>query len=340
VTAFAFDHVLKQTYLYKKTKKKHSGPPALSSATDAAKKSAGTPSNLDIEESHLMTSDCGTSTIDESRSMISDYATSTPDEIGSIINEYATLARDEGHSMTGDYATSTIDESHAMTCDYATSTIDQEGDAPVQRAYTLVPTLADKDSPLNWRPLLLRPQLLWTNVIVCLMLAGSIIGVLSGIGSDRVFLLTSANADVFSTYAPTTIAAINVAVFQSTITEMSRMLPFMRMADQNGKITSGDTAARSVGGAYFPFPFAHTSDNFTMKIPIRILLVMLGWLASAKSVLLKSQQTPTGFSLTVQNKPAFFLITAYACMAMFYFTLYCVFQEQGHRPTVGSCKLP
>jgi len=239
-------------------------------------------------------------------------------------NDRVTTVRDSSAHQNGD---TPRDE---VPTDSAATTVRQDRHH-CQLDFTLVPSIFKnaQDEPLNWRPLLLRPNFLWTNTIICSAIAGSVAALLYGIGSERKVLLTSANAYFFSTYAPTAIAAVSVTILRSTLFELARVLPFMRMADQDERITDGASSVRSVGGAYFPFPFIHHSDDRILKISMQILLFLFANLTAAKAVLLESQPTSQGqWTLTVHVEPAYALVAAYALMSLFYFIILCHFWKR------------
>lgn len=191
-----------------------------------------------------------------------------------------------------------------------------------QTFFTIVPVDPPADAPsLNWLPVSLKPVFLWTNALICCVIVGCICAIMFGVGSDRKALLTSANAHILSTYAPTLIATVNLLLFRSTFFESFRMLPYFRMADRNGRISDGVPAQKCVAGSYFPWPFASFEDRW-LKILANIMLIAVNILTAFKSVFLGSQQVTDGWILTVHHLPAYYLIAAYGTMSIFYVIVY------------------
>lgn len=192
-----------------------------------------------------------------------------------------------------------------------------------QRSFKLVPIHPPIGAPpLDFRPFCLRASILWLNSFTCLALGGCIFAALYGFGSDRQARLTSENAHILSTYGPTLIATITLVCFRATFSEYFRMLPFYRMADQKGQISQGASAAKSVGGSYFPWIFVSHSDDPWRKVIAQILLFAVSLLTTFKSVFLGSQETEGGWILTVHPRPAYFLVGAYLAMALFYIIIW------------------
>lgn len=218
--------------------------------------------------------------------------------------------------------TSSRDTSNDRSCQSSSANL-------TQTSVRLVPILPPPGAPpLNFRPICLRPVILWVNAAACLILAGLIFAVFYGVGNDHQAILTSENAHILTTYCPALIATINLMCFRVTFFEYFRILPYTRMADQKGQITVGASAAKSLGGSYFPWLFASYSDDPWLKGISQFVLFAVGFLTTFKSVFLGSQETKDGWILTVHARPSYYLVGAYSTMAVFYITLWLITKDR------------
>ncbi|TKX18994.1 hypothetical protein C1H76_8883 [Elsinoe australis] len=185
----------------------------------------------------------------------------------------------------------------------------------------LVPVLLDDSDLLTWRPLQMRTWFPLINAAACIAIIGGIFSLLVGVGGDRTTMLTSQTAQILTRYTPTFIGTVTYLIFRSTVSDIFRILPFIRMADQRGRITQGASPQRSIGGSYFPFPFVEYRDSPLVKCTIQILLLITSFLTANKAMLLGSQKMPgetASWKISVHRSSAFYLIAAYCCMAIFY----------------------
>lgn len=189
--------------------------------------------------------------------------------------------------------------------------------------FELIPRAPSENAAsLDWRPISLRGWFLWTNAVISSGLAAGIYAILYGVGDDRQTSFTNENAHLLSVYVPTLLATISWQLFRSVFFEAFRMLPYSRMADQQGKITCGEYARRSVGGSFFPYPFAsYTDDSLTKRSAIGILVIG-SFLVGSKAVFIGSQRTSDGWVLTIHPSAAYYLMAAYTLMAVFYVFIY------------------
>lgn len=58
---------------------------------------------------------------------------------------------------------------------------------------------------------------------------------------------------MISRYFPSIVGTVTVLFFRKTVREALRMVPFVAMADQNGKVNSGAEPWKGVGCAWFPW---------------------------------------------------------------------------------------
>lgn len=187
------------------------------------------------------------------------------------------------------------------------------------QSYSLIPTLPPDGVPvLNWRSFTLKTRFLLCNALLCFAITGAIFAILYGTGNDRQAVLTNENAHIISSYTPTLIATINWLTYRSVLFELLRMLPYYRMADQKGRITTGATARQSVAGFYHPFPLLALGDDRRVKVTLQIVVLVGLFLTSFKSVLLGSQRTADGWMITIHPIPAYYLMVVYTLMGSSY----------------------
>lgn len=184
---------------------------------------------------------------------------------------------------------------------------------------TFVPIGRPKGMPqLSWRPLGLQTKFILVNATVCFATAGGVFWLLFGMGSDRQAVLTSDNAHILSSYVPTALGTVIWLIFRSTVTDVLRMLAYIRMADQKGVISSGARPRLCVAATLFPFPLVKWRDQAALKAVVQVILLFAALLTSVKTVLLGSQRVPQGWILTIHEMPAYYLIAAYIITGSFY----------------------
>lgn len=186
----------------------------------------------------------------------------------------------------------------------------------------LVPVTSSDSDLLTWRPLQMRTWFLLINAAACIAIIAGIFSLLIGVGGDRTATLTSQTAQILTKYTPTFIGTVTYLIFRSTVSDIFWILPFIRMADQRSRITQGANPQRSIGGSYFPLPFAEYRDSPLVKCAVQILLVITSLLTANKAMLLGSLKIPgkvsDSWKISVHRSSAFYLIGAYTCMAIFY----------------------
>ncbi|KAK4906052.1 hypothetical protein LTR66_017752 [Elasticomyces elasticus] len=225
------------------------------------------------------------------------------------------------------------DNRDTLTNEYARTAPEYESESTsiprssttISRAPKLEPILPpDGSAPLDWRPLTLTTGMFCFNAAYCAAVAGGILALI--LRENRPIYMTNENAHFASTYAPSTIATIATILFRSTTSESFRLLPYFRMADVHGSITARASAARSVAGICFPMPFAAYWDDMILKVPMQILISLVGFLTASKSIILGSERSADGWTLTVHVRPAYYLVAAFTGLAIYYLALLCSFR--------------
>lgn len=205
----------------------------------------------------------------------------------------------------------------------ASGSLGLQPDNPGKARFEFIPRVPPENAAsLDWRPISLKGWFLWTNAVISIGLAAGIYAILYGVGDDRQASLTSENAHLLSVYVPTLLATISWQLFRSVFFEALRMLPYFRMADQQGKITRGEYAHKSVGGSFFPYPFASYGDDPVVKCSAQVFLFIGGFLVASKAVFIGSQKTTDGWILTIHPGAAYYLMAAYTLMTFFYVFIY------------------
>lgn len=128
---------------------------------------------------------------------------------------------------------------------------------------------------------------------------------------------------MISRYFPSIIGTVTVLFFRQTVREALRMVPFVAMADQNGKVNSGAEPWKCVGGAWFPWQsFTTTPGNW---ISFFSLVCQFGasYIVSLKVALFASSPgfdadlNEPYWTLTVRIYPAGLLILGYIMMILY-----------------------
>jgi len=138
---------------------------------------------------------------------------------------------------------------------------------------------------------------------------------------------------MISRYFPSVIGTVTVLLFRQTVREALRMVPFVAMADQNGKVNKGAEPWKGVGGAWFPWQdFTTTPGNW---ISFFSLVCQFGasYIVSLKVALFASAPKYDSdlnepyWILTVRVYPAAVLILGYIMMIIY--TLYISWHFRG-----------
>jgi len=170
--------------------------------------------------------------------------------------------------------------------------------------------------PLDFWPTTLKWQ---ATTLLTILYTGSAVGILAlwlKAGSDGQYRLSSENVRMISRYFPSALGTVNVVLFRQVVREFIRMKPFVAMADQGGKTRSGALPWKSVSGAFFPWQDVSITPGASSFFSL-FCQFAASFIVSLKVALLASDETDTGWILTVRFWPAFFLIIGHVVMAVY-----------------------
>jgi hypothetical protein len=180
-------------------------------------------------------------------------------------------------------------------------------------------------APLDFWPPILKWYSTLFLTILYLGTALAIVALWLAAGTNGQYYLSSENVRMVSRYFPSALGTLNVILFRQVVREYIRMKPFIAMADQGERDSSGQIPSKSVSGAFFPWQDIRVSRGLMTVISI-LCQIMVGFVVSLKVALFASgpaqvkesgDQEVAGWTLTLRFWPAFFLIIGHLIMAFY-----------------------
>ncbi|KAK6854702.1 hypothetical protein PG995_009795 [Apiospora arundinis] len=205
-----------------------------------------------------------------------------------------------------------------MIENWAADAANHQNSRSTDAAYSPIPPPAGY-AALDFRPTVLKTGVLFAMGVVHLLVVLGLVLLLKGAGNDRAYSISITNINMYLTarYGPSVIGTVTTALVRTTVRDLQRMYPYIKMADSSPGRYGGGRASKTIAFPFWPAPLVRP-DLFSMGL---ILASFASLQVALKADLLQIHEEQRSWRVVVNTSITYILLAMYGIQVAFFISV-------------------